>query len=633
MRFPSDQERRHPRQLGVYNQGKNEGGKGSKEASYSHKSQTGLIVFRRNSIQSEYKMLKVQEKEAHSNVVIAEELLITAKRQWESRPRQAKHIMHRREGGQGQETIIKMMMEKQEKSSSIRPEILYWKKLTTILESLTNSATNVPLKLGLINYNKKITHDLENELWGLLTSVDVVPHFVPLQQVDQTWTWKDFYPEWIDEEEVFEMPKCPLLPFPDLDKNTTLDVVFAEVPCDTSSDWRRDVLRLYIQLSAAHVAANSHSSYVVLSSVCSPFPNLFTCKELVLKRGHLWLYKLDLPKLEKKLALPVGSCELAVPLKQGSLQEMVKQEVQERGTRREAYATILHSAEAYMCGAIALAHSIRRTGSKRDMVILVDHTTQAHHRQGLEEAGWQVLPIDRIRNPHALPDSYNEWNYSKLRLWQLTSYHKIIFLDSDVLVLRNIDFLFQSEEVSAAPNSRTIFNSGLMVVEPHNCTFHLLMSLVDSVVSYNGGDQGFLNEIFTWWHRLPTHMNFLKHFFSNSQDEVEEKTKLFGMEPPLLYVLHFLGYKPWLCFRDYDCSWHFPELRKFASDVAHATWWNNYDSMSPQLQQYCSLTRNQTDILSYDIAASKLSPNPDPHLHWQRSISDPRFLYPALSPS
>ncbi|MCO5558130.1 hypothetical protein L7F22_011707 [Adiantum nelumboides] len=344
MRFSSSQERRLTRQPGTNCKGNNEDNR-SKEANSA--SQTGLIVLRKNSCQNEFKILKMHEKEAYHNTGVAirpltllvltllflvafltitfpittsfdskEELLTTTKRQWESSSRHAKHTIKMWEGGHGRETRRKMMIEKHKNSSSTRSRSQYWKELTTILESLSPNRVNVPLKLGFINYNKGLTQGIENELWGLLTSVDVVPHFLPLQQVNQTWTWKDFYPEWIDEEEVFAVPKCPLLPTPELEPiNTTLDVVYAEVPCDISSDWRRDVLRLYLQLSVARVSAKSNSSYVILSSACSPFPNLFTCKELVFKRGHLWLYKLDLPKLERSLALPVGSCELAFPLK------------------------------------------------------------------------------------------------------------------------------------------------------------------------------------------------------------------------------------------------------------------------------------------------------------------------------
>ncbi|KAF6174229.1 hypothetical protein GIB67_033761, partial [Kingdonia uniflora] len=51
-----------------------------------------------------------------------------------------------------------------------------------------------------------------------------------------------------------------------------------------------------------------------------------------------------------------------------------------------------------------------------------------------------------------------------------------------------------------------------MVIEPSNCRFQLLMDHINEIESYNGGDQEYLNEIFTWWHRIPKHMNFLKHF-------------------------------------------------------------------------------------------------------------------------
>ncbi|MCO5558135.1 hypothetical protein L7F22_011712 [Adiantum nelumboides] len=103
-----------------------------------------------------------------------------------------------------------MVMEKEENSSLRSPHL---KDLTTILETLTTiNGANVPLKLGVINYNKEISHDLEDELWGLLTRVDVVPYFLPLQQVNQTWKWEDFYPEWIDEEEVVSVP-LPFAPY------------------------------------------------------------------------------------------------------------------------------------------------------------------------------------------------------------------------------------------------------------------------------------------------------------------------------------------------------------------------------------------------------------------------------------
>ncbi|KAL0878190.1 hypothetical protein Bca101_027896 [Brassica carinata] len=146
------------------------------------------------------------------------------------------------------------------------------------------------------------------------------------------------------------------------------------------------------------------------------------------------------------------------------------------------------------------------------------------------------------------------------------------------------------KEAYATGNDGTFFNSGLMVVEPSNVTFKLLMDHVDEVVSYNGGDQGYLNEIFTWWHRIPKHMNFLKHF---REGDNRLKTKLFGSNPPVLYVVHYLGYKPWLCFRDYDCNWNVEHYHLFASDEAHKTWWRVHDAMPESLQRFCLLRSEQ----------------------------------------
>lgn len=292
--------------------------------------------------------------------------------------------------------------------------------------------------------------------------------------------------------------------------------------------------------------------------------------------------------------------------------------------RREAYATILHSAHVYVCGAIVAAQSIRMAGSTRDLVILVDDSISDYHRGGLEAAGWKIHTIKRIRNPKAEPEAYNEWNYSKFRLWQLTEYDKIIFIDADMLILRNIDFLFEMPEISAIGNNATLFNSGVMVIEPSHCTFQLLMDHINEIVSYNGGDQGYLNEIFTWWHRIPKHMNFLKHFWEGDEEEKKVmKTRLFGADPPILYVLHYLGNKPWLCFRDYDCNWNVDILQEFASDVAHARWWKIHDAMPENLQKFCLLRSKQKAQIEWDRRQAEKGNYTDGH--WKIKIKDKRL--------
>ncbi|XP_010664886.1 putative UDP-glucuronate:xylan alpha-glucuronosyltransferase 3 isoform X1 [Vitis vinifera] len=488
-----------------------------------------------------------------------------------------------------------------------------WDQISKVIEKLDDR--NEYQGVGLLNFNDK-----ENDDWKQLLP-DAEHIVLHLDHVLNNITWESLYPEWIDEEEEFEVPSCPSLPRLPVPGKPRIDLIAVKLPCNKSGDWARDVARLHLQLAAARLAATAKSYHpvrVLLVTECFPIPNLFTCKELVAREGNIWLYEPNLNTMRGKLQLPVGSCELSVPL-QAKVDRFYS-----ASAHREAYATILHSAHVYVCGAIAAAQSIRMAGSTRDLVILVDKTISEYHRGGLEAAGWKIHTIERIRNPKAERDAYNEWNYSKFRLWQLTDYDKIIFIDADLLILRNIDFLFEMPEISAIGNNATLFNSGVMVIEPSNCTFQLLMDHINEIESYNGGDQGYLNEIFTWWHRIPKHMNFLKHFWEGDEEEKKEmKTRLFGADPPVLYVLHYLGLKPWLCFRDYDCNWNVDILQEFASNVAHKRWWKIHDAMPENLQKFCLLRSKQKAALEWDRRQAEKGNYTDGH--WKIKIKDPRL--------
>ena len=282
--------------------------------------------------------------------------------------------------------------------------------------------------------------------------------------------------------------------------------------------------------------------------------------------------------------------------------------------KREAYVTVLHSSEAYVCGAIALAQSIIQSNSTKDLVLLADDSISSKSIRGLKTAGWKIKRIQRIRSPFAQKGSYNEWNYSKLRIWQLIEYEKVIFIDADLLVLNNIDKLFVHPQVSAAPNDKMIFNSGVMVIEPSMCMFKDLMSKSFKLASYNGGDQGFLNEAFTWWHRLPKKFNHLKIFdgSDNEKHEIQED----------IYAMHYLGLKPWMCYKDYDCNWDMLDHHPFASDSAHKRWWQVVEAMPKKLQPYCGLTQKMDARIRKWRGRARKANFPDGH--WRIKVKDPR---------
>lgn len=94
---------------------------------------------------------------------------------------------------------------------------------------------------------------------------------------------------------------------------------------------------------------------------------------------------------------------------------------------------------------------------------------------------------------------------TKLHLFRLTQYDKIIFLDADTLVCRPLSQLFDlPQPFAAAPDSGwpDAFNSGVMVATPNERTFKDLIKMMDERGSWDGGDQGLLNDYFSDWHRL-----------------------------------------------------------------------------------------------------------------------------------
>ncbi|KAL4332378.1 hypothetical protein GQ457_07G025570 [Hibiscus cannabinus] len=479
------------------------------------------------------------------------------------------------------------------------------------------------IKIGMLNFE-----DVDYSGWE--KHGETVP--VRFERVSELFEWPDLFPEWIDEEEEMDMPMCPELPMPDFSQYDDMDLIVAKLPCEYPVDgWARDVFRLQVHLIAANLAVKNGKrdwnmrTKVVFLSKCRPMLEVFRCNDLVKQEGEWWYYEPETARLEQKVSLPIGSCNLALPLwGRGNDEVFDVSEIQQATSipKREAYATVLHSSESYVCGAITLAQSLLKTGTNRDLVLLLDRSITEPKREALKAAGWQLRFIKRIRNPRAEKDSYNEYNYSKFRLWQMTDYDKVIFIDADILVLKSIDLLFHFPQMTATGNDVWIFNSGIMVIEPSNCTFKLLMNKRKEIFSYNGGDQGFLNEVFVWWHRLPRRVNFLKNFWANSTVETGLKSQLFSAEPPKVYSIHYLGLKPWHCYRDYDCNWDIGDQRVYASNVAQLRWWKFHDAMDEKLQQQCRLTKQRKNDLDWDRKMAAKQGFQDEH--WKINVTDPR---------
>ncbi|CAK9325957.1 unnamed protein product [Citrullus colocynthis] len=162
----------------------------------------------------------------------------------------------------------------------------------------------------------------------------------------------------------------------------------------------------------------------------------------------------------------------------------------------EAYVTLLYGDE-FLLGVRVLGKSIRDTGSNKDMVALISDGVSEYAKRLLEADGWIVEKISLLANPNQVRPSRFWGVYTKLKIFNMTDYRKVVYLDADTIVLKSIEDLFKCSKFCANLKHSERLNSGVMVVEPSETIFNDMMSKVNTLPSYTGGDQGFLNSYYS----------------------------------------------------------------------------------------------------------------------------------------
>ncbi|WP_281826312.1 glycosyltransferase [Jannaschia rubra] len=229
---------------------------------------------------------------------------------------------------------------------------------------------------------------------------------------------------------------------------------------------------------------------------------------------------------------------------------------------RRAYVTLVTN-DDFARGACVLLSSLARSGTTADRVVLHTGGVGLAALDRLATLGATLVPVDllptsdafdaahaRDRLHGAAPFTKGDKpsfhtpldNFAKLRLWQLP-YDRVVFLDADTLVLRNIDRLFDYPEFCAAPNvyeSLSDFhrlNSGVFTARPSQETFDAMTARLDAPGAFwRRTDQTFLQDFFPDWHGLPVTMNMLQYVWFNLPGLWSWKA---------IHVLHYQYEKPW----------------------------------------------------------------------------------------
>lgn len=117
-------------------------------------------------------------------------------------------------------------------------------------------------------------------------------------------------------------------------------------------------------------------------------------------------------------------------------------------TSKYAYVSLLMFGESYLPGVKALSASIKASGSKHDFVLMITDDVKvesvAPYVDRVARVKYLKYPSTPMRT-QAQRNAYGDWiesSYTKWNCLALTEYSKILFLDLDLIVLRNIDHLF-----------------------------------------------------------------------------------------------------------------------------------------------------------------------------------------------
>ena len=168
---------------------------------------------------------------------------------------------------------------------------------------------------------------------------------------------------------------------------------------------------------------------------------------------------------------------------------------------RFAFASLLYGcAPPYVLGALALGYSIQASGTSHDRVLLHTADVPVQARCVLE-VFWQLVEVPYLLSApdlHSAPYENAKFKqiFTKLHIFNpaFLPYDRVVFLDLDTLVLKNVDALFDMRSPAAMRNLKTTggrepsslkhgermeartsyFNAGTVVVTPSRPLFDLL---------------------------------------------------------------------------------------------------------------------------------------------------------------
>ncbi|VDM95612.1 unnamed protein product [Thelazia callipaeda] len=217
----------------------------------------------------------------------------------------------------------------------------------------------------------------------------------------------------------------------------------------------------------------------------------------------------------------------------------------------EAWVTLATS-DGYAVGALVLAHSLRASKTTRKLHCMITSGVSQPLREELEQTFdavnlVSVMDSEDTTNLNLINRPDLGVTFTKIHCWRLTQYSKCVFLDADCLVVQNSDDLFDRDELSAASDIGwpDCFNSGVFVFKPSEETYINMLHFAIEHGSFDGGDQGLLNDYFQDWRDKPSSFR-LPFIYNMTAGAIYSYAAAYKKYASQIRVVHFLGaVKPW----------------------------------------------------------------------------------------
>ncbi|ESA42597.1 glycosyltransferase family 8 protein [Neurospora crassa] len=253
----------------------------------------------------------------------------------------------------------------------------------------------------------------------------------------------------------------------------------------------------------------------------------------------------------------------------------------------DVYASLLLN-DAYLPGALVLAHSLRDSGTHKKLAILITPENISNEVvEQLQTVYDYVIPVETIQNDRPAnlflmnrPDLHSA--FTKINLWKQTQFRKIVYIDADVVAYRAPDELFDLPHAfSAAPDIGwpDLFNTGVMVLSPNMGDYYAMLAMAERGISFDGADQGLLNMHFrNTYNRL----SFTYNVTPSAHYQYIPAYKHFQSS---INLLHFIGSeKPWVQGRTQTTG-------SSTYDEMIGRWWAVYD------RHYRGNSNKTTDVV------------------------------------